>query len=118
YCCRIHPATERSGRRWRQHFLKDLSPFICLVVNCNEPQKLYADQQSWLKHMESHNIQYKCQQHPKSIQFSTEADFDEHILTKHQKLSRSRLESLRSLNSSSARLEICNCPICGFVPAD
>jgi hypothetical protein len=118
YCCRVHPSAERSGRRWKQHFLKDLSPFICLVENCTEPYKLYLDQQSWVKHMESHNIQYKCQQHPKSIQFSSEADFDQHILTEHQKLSRARLERLRSFNSSSARLNICNCPICGFVPAN
>lgn len=117
YCCKVHPATERSGRRWKSHFLKDLSPYVCLVEHCQEPYKLYPDQQSWTKHMESHSTRYTCKQHPKVLQFSTEAEFDQHILRQHRQLAPARLARLRSFNSSTGKLDISNCPICGFVPS-
>lgn len=116
YCCRIHNAVERSGKRWKQHFLKDLSPFVCLVENCNTPNKTYPDQQTWIKHMESHNIKYTCQHHESPVRFSQEADFDQHILTEHGHFPPARLANLRSINGSSSRVDICTCPICGFVP--
>lgn len=116
YCCKVHPSSERSGKHWKQHFLKDLSPFVCFVEGCQESSKLFPDQGTWLKHVESHSIKFTCQQHPKSIQFDTEVDFNNHILKDHRQLGPAHLDRLRSFNSTSARLEICNCPICGFVP--
>ncbi|QDS73010.1 hypothetical protein FKW77_009080 [Venturia effusa] len=116
YCCKVHPSSERSGKNWKQHFLRDLSPFICFVDGCQEADRLYPDQGTWLKHVESHNIKFTCQQHPRAIQFDTEADFNTHILNAHRQLGSAHLDRLRSFNSSSAKLDICNCPICGFVP--
>jgi hypothetical protein len=116
YCCRIHPAAERSGRRWKYHFLKDLSPYICLVEHCQDPNKLYADQQSWLKHMESHNMKYTCKQHPRAMHFSNATEFEQHVLDEHRHLSPAHLARLRSFNSTTAKLDICSCPICGFIP--
>ncbi|KAE9984204.1 Glutamine synthetase [Venturia inaequalis] len=116
YCCKVQPSSERSGKHWKQHFLKDLSPFVCFVEGCQERDKLFPDQGIWLKHVESHSIKFTCQQHPKSIQFDTELDFNNHILGAHRQLGSAHLDRLRSFNSTSARLDICNCPICGFVP--
>ncbi|KAK9776213.1 putative NB-ARC domain-containing protein [Seiridium cardinale] len=116
YCCRVHIAAERSGKGWRQHFLADLSPFVCLETNCSTPNRVYPDQQTWLKHMELHNIKYTCHHHSAPVQFSSETDFDEHILTVHCTFPPSRLSTLRSINASSSRLDIDACPICGFTP--
>lgn len=116
YCCRVHPASERSGKKWRNHFLKDLSPFICLAEHCHEPYKMYSDQQTWMKHMESHSVKYTCKQHQKPVHFLTETEFDEHILTEHRRINRQHLARLRSFNRASTKLDICSCPICGFQP--
>lgn len=116
YCSKVHPAAERSGKRWRTHFLRDLAPYVCIIEDCHDPYVLFSDHSKWKEHMESHNVRYTCRQHPKPIKFPSAAEFDRHILQAHRQLPPAQLVRLRSISDSRSRLDICSCPLCGFVP--
>jgi ABC-type dipeptide/oligopeptide/nickel transport system ATPase subunit len=110
YCSIVQPAAEKSPRRWRQHFMKDLSPLICLVDDCQEQVAHFHNQEEWINHMASHNSRYLCQRGHESW-VGTEKEFEHHILKAHGEFSQQHM-SIFKKSSRTAQIAFSRCPIC------
>lgn len=69
----------------RQHFLRDLDPFVCLYPHCQEPNLMFNDIQSWLTHMAyGHARQWCCNTLGHAVQyFPSEEAFESHMWSCH-----------------------------------
>jgi len=119
YCRKVQPAIERTVKRWKQHFLRDLEPYMCVVDDCAEAHECFSDSQKWLRHMESHGKVFVCHLHPTREgpqRFHNENDFDHHMQIRHASMSLPQRQRLKGLRSGGAKVEISTCPLCGWVP--
>jgi hypothetical protein len=120
YCYKVQPVSETRSRKWKQHFMKDLEPFVCLVPNCTELHSAnFHDPTSWLRHMESHGKVFTCRMHREGPQkFHLEAHFDEHMKKFHPNMSKPQLAQLKkpSMRSGISRIPWTNCMFCDFKP--
>ena len=39
-----------SAHSWNKHIFLDLQPYVCLDMECKEPQRVYATRREWLRH--------------------------------------------------------------------
>ncbi|CAF9933693.1 MAG: hypothetical protein HETSPECPRED_008748 [Heterodermia speciosa] len=39
-----------SANSWNKHVFFDLQPYVCLDMECKEPQKIYATRREWIRH--------------------------------------------------------------------
>jgi hypothetical protein len=53
YCYTI--LTVRNSREWAKHVFQDLEPYVCVIEDCNRPERLYKSRHEWVAHLrESH----------------------------------------------------------------
>lgn len=69
----------------RQHFLRDLDPFVCIYPQCPEPELMFSDIPSWLSHMAyGHARQWCCSTPGHATQsFASEEAFESHMWSSH-----------------------------------
>ena len=45
--------TVRDSRSWHKHLFDDLQPYVCTVLSCSVPHKLYSTRREWLRHLQT-----------------------------------------------------------------
>ncbi|KAG7055022.1 meiosis-specific serine/threonine-protein kinase mek1 [Colletotrichum scovillei] len=46
-CCVVCPAKEGKDKRWREHILRDLRPYMCTYDQCDEDEVMYSSRFAW-----------------------------------------------------------------------
>jgi hypothetical protein len=71
----------------RQHALKDIRPYICVVDDCQTPYALFQTTSGWLDHMQDEHSfsQWMCTStsHDENMPFNSAAEFEDHMRTEH-----------------------------------
>jgi ABC-type dipeptide/oligopeptide/nickel transport system ATPase subunit len=112
YCSVLQQVAEKSPRRWRNHFLKDLDPFVCLLEGCADTMPCFHSQTEWVAHMESHNTRYACQRsHPLEL-FETGEEFEEHICQYHGQFNEQHMDFFKNSSLTHVPIALSRCPIC------
>ncbi|KAJ8118054.1 hypothetical protein OPT61_g881 [Boeremia exigua] len=77
----IHSITE-----WKRHVYQDLHPYCCTFEDCTTADRLYDSRHAWFAHeLEAHRSIFRCVEDC-SKTYSTEAEFEAHIKSKHDDL--------------------------------
>ncbi|KAM7210542.1 hypothetical protein V8F06_014078 [Rhypophila decipiens] len=70
YCRKGLPDDQLHGQKWIDHFMRDLTPYVCLVDDCPHPHPdaLFDNSSDWMDHMEEeeHNPLTECPLCPES----------------------------------------------------
>lgn len=123
YCCVLVPIAKREKRRWRQHVIEDLQPFICIEPHCPTPDIVLESRSDWVEHQRwEHAIQWWCEggeaDHP-AVQFSTEDAFLAHLSESHPShTSSGTIKRRAQMASHPSLMPFSCCPFCDFLPAD
>jgi hypothetical protein len=103
----------------RRHFLRDLEPLVCIFEDCQEPKRLYHDENTWIKHMEQFHSPRKwiCSDpRHERVSFENETAYEEHMWSIHPgTFSKNHLETLKRIASRPTPL-LSICPLCKFDP--
>lgn len=98
---------------FRRHFFADMRPYVCTMLNCQNPLKLYATRHEWQYHeMQMHRRQWICAE-PCGYSTNCKENFRQHLSDRHER---------RSYKEQVFLLDICEgpmeekcettCPIC------
>jgi hypothetical protein len=112
YCSVLQQVAEKSPRRWRNHFLKDLNPFVCLLDGCTDVMPCFHSQSEWLNHMASHNTKYACHRSHALLNFETEKEFEDHIFQDHGNFSEQQMDFFKNSSLTHVPVSFSKCPIC------
>ncbi|KAK6449041.1 hypothetical protein FP744_10005291 [Trichoderma asperellum] len=115
YCLCPLPATEVfDQRKWRNHVVNDLDPYVCLFEKCNEPNKLYKHRRKWLSHMHQHIQHWRCPSHRELDPFLTREEYMQHMREAHKiKLGENKLLLLANRSARKPTQLFLSCPLCG-----
>ncbi|OAQ72107.1 hypothetical protein VFPPC_12705 [Pochonia chlamydosporia 170] len=87
YCFQVCPAEELQGERWREHLMRDLMPYICLLDGCCMVDTLFEQHEDWIYHMVNrHATQvWICPEHPflKKFRSKSRDGLETHIREQH-----------------------------------
>jgi len=102
----------------RQHFLKDLDPYVCPFPDCRDSNLMFSDVKRWLHHIEwDHARQWCCTAngHTKQI-FESESAFEEHMRSCHSgAFAESHLPALKR-RAATPGVPFTSCPFCTELP--
>ncbi|UKZ88419.1 uncharacterized protein TrAFT101_004179 [Trichoderma asperellum] len=115
YCLCPLPATEVfDQRKWRNHVINDLDPYVCLFEECNEPNKLYKHRGKWLSHMHQHIQHWRCPSHRELDPFLTREEYMQHMREVHKiNLGENKLLLLANRSARKPAQLFLSCPLCG-----
>ncbi|TVY15688.1 hypothetical protein LARI1_G007666 [Lachnellula arida] len=86
YCCIILPSEDRDEKRWRQHVVMDIDPYICLFESCSHHEQIFNKSTDWLGHMEwEHTLRWSCNQGDNKV-FDNSASFEQHMTDEHPRV--------------------------------
>ena len=107
YCCLVLPvdtfSRRKKSKKWRNHLLEDIQPYICLFANCSLGGKCYRTFKDWRTHLnQPHNGGWSCpacntQEIPagdRAAIFDTSADFQSHLNLEHPEFDSSSVQEL------------------------
>ena len=111
----LQDVTEES---WIEHVFLDLEPYICTFDNCLHAHKSFGRREEWFHHETcEHRLQkvWVCHSALCKREFSTEASFQDHLLTSHGDLFQSSdlsaiLDAFKGVSPLAMRTYIC--PAC------
>ncbi|ORY08199.1 hypothetical protein BCR34DRAFT_590047 [Clohesyomyces aquaticus] len=114
YCHTILESDKMQDRReWKRHVFRDLRPYLCTFVNCQNPDKQYLSRRDWIYHeKQMHRRRWVCEEHDAS--FSTEALFIIHVNDLHSTIvtEQQQLVLLQMSERQVDEMEIVACPLC------
>ncbi|THV66347.1 kinase-like protein [Aureobasidium pullulans] len=100
-------------RRWRDHILSDLDPYICLIEGCTQPDVLYTSSDAWVNHLRQHNRYWRCLSHRDSGTFKAREDYIQHLRIQHKmNLHDTKLRALANRNVRYTADLFSSCPLC------
>ncbi|THV45988.1 hypothetical protein BGAL_0429g00030 [Botrytis galanthina] len=127
YCYLVLPANtfrmRKNARRWKQHLLEDLQPYICLFANCDRPGKSYSSFKDWQIHLnQPHYDSWICPLHSdvggnldeEPLIFKRLANFEDHLNNYHSDLDASSKNDLFHRSTQLAVLSQ-RCFVCSEV---
>ncbi|KAG7081550.1 meiosis-specific serine/threonine-protein kinase mek1, partial [Colletotrichum scovillei] len=110
-CCVVCPAKEGKDKRWREHILRDLRPYMCTYDQCDEDEVMYSSRFAWVDHeSQAHRRVWRCFEHHDL--FKTQAGLAKHLHSSHPSLGESQIETLAELSHASIKDERQLCPFC------
>ncbi|EHK50331.1 hypothetical protein TRIATDRAFT_289101 [Trichoderma atroviride IMI 206040] len=101
-------------KKWKLHVKSDLDPYVCLFEDCDSPGELYSHNSTWLKHMRSHNLRWRCiSKSHSNFQCNTKGEYINHIKVCHpDKFTDEQLDILAIKNARTASPMFKSCPLC------
>ncbi|KAJ5243895.1 hypothetical protein N7489_003991 [Penicillium chrysogenum] len=104
----------------RKHIADDVSPYTCILENCNKEHVLYASKEAWKAHLidEHQNNEYwVCFPCGGDAHLPTKAAFVAHMREEHQHtILESQIELLVPVSKRSVPMDITTCPLCDAWP--
>ncbi|KAF8846476.1 hypothetical protein BDZ45DRAFT_546876, partial [Acephala macrosclerotiorum] len=127
YCRILCPVKEASGSRWKEHFIRDLAPYICTFEECDKPQHAFRTSDDWITHMvrEHMLVEWICLMHTSGSTFSTaeelvfpsEDDYIQHMRQIHgDSLAEKQLPMLAQISQRPVTDIFKFCQFCGGIP--
>ncbi|KAF4425726.1 Ankyrin-3 [Colletotrichum fructicola] len=85
YCHVLCAAREGRGRRWREHILRDLQPYMCTYADCTESSAMHSSKAAWLEHESRvHHINSKASSSPDIASLKLDDPFEEDFQDKQE----------------------------------
>ncbi|KAI9756018.1 MAG: hypothetical protein M4579_004063, partial [Chaenotheca gracillima] len=116
YCFAICPPWMGKTRRWKEHVLGDLQPYICTSQNCRISDQLFDNREEWFEHeLQAHAKEYRCEGPNHSpVIFSARGDVEEHMRGRHAgSFAESQLSALVDVCERSVDTRVMSCCLCG-----
>ncbi|KAE9583000.1 hypothetical protein CGMCC3_g801 [Colletotrichum fructicola] len=111
YCHVLCAAREGRGRRWREHILRDLQPYMCTYADCTESSAMHSSKAAWLEHESRvHRRVWRCFEH-KDLFRSKDALIG-HLEASHATLSQAQIQSMASFAHASTTDVRDTCAFC------
>ncbi|KAK1831859.1 hypothetical protein QBC39DRAFT_350328 [Podospora conica] len=122
FCAQLLDATYSGKKdgRWRGHVAEDLSPYICVYVDCPVAEALYTTSQDWKQHLKDFHstTRWICDAcwlgsaSPAQFEFKDEQGWNEHVTTTHQgEFNPGDLQNLAEMSCRTV-LPPVECPLC------
>lgn len=121
-CGLLQPANLLQRSKWHTHVMQDLSPYICIFRNCNQPLSTFATSDAWVEHNKAKHSRsmWRCNVCPTSSNssFTDSVVYEQHLTEYHgdSGINAQQLHALVSLGRLNTPLKHLCCPFCGFVP--
>ncbi|EHK23585.1 uncharacterized protein TRIVIDRAFT_63983 [Trichoderma virens Gv29-8] len=120
FCCSTLPARDAvDDNKWKLHVQNDIDPYVCLFEGCESPEELY-NHSTWLKHMSSHYMQWRCISKA-HIEFrsATKSEYINHMKDVHpDKFTNAQLNIIANRNARPISSMFKPCPLCGIEVVD
>ncbi|KAK5107684.1 hypothetical protein LTR62_000919 [Meristemomyces frigidus] len=119
YCYNVLPSKTARLPYWKQHFLQDLDPFVCLDTDCKDSQLGFNDTTTWIQHMQQmHAVQWSCNVagHGPKL-FDSEAKYSEHMRAVHAKAFPEAQLPMLARRAKVPAVALAVCSFCPFRPA-
>ncbi|GKZ35598.1 hypothetical protein AbraIFM66950_006298 [Aspergillus brasiliensis] len=121
-CCEALPVTMTEKIRWRKHIEDDLSPYTCVLTNCDQPYVLFNTKDSWRQHMlkdHSSMSYWTCFACGDGSQFFNREAFVQHTESFHAAtIPPAHIAVLVELSKKTMPSEIRHCPLCNWPEDD
>ncbi|KAK0764929.1 hypothetical protein N5P37_002401 [Trichoderma harzianum] len=116
FCCLSLPAGDVVDEsKWKLHVKNDLDSYVCLFEGCESPEEVYSHSSTWLKHMSSHYMRWRCvSKSHAEFQSITKSEYVDHMKVVHPgKFTDAQLNILAIRNARPAITMFKPCPLCG-----
>ncbi|KAL7910878.1 hypothetical protein GGI35DRAFT_445858 [Trichoderma velutinum] len=116
FCCLSLPARDVVDEsKWKSHVKNDLDSYVCLFEGCESPEEVYNNSSTWLKHMSSHYMRWRCvSKSHVEFQSTTKNEYIDHMKVDHPgKFSDAQLNILAIRNARPTSSMFKPCPLCG-----
>lgn len=99
----------------RLHVKNDLDSYVCLFEGCESPEEVYSNSGTWLKHMSSHYMRWRCvSKSHVEFQSTTKSEYIDHMKIVHpDKFTDAQLNILAPRIARPSTSMFKPCPLCG-----
>ncbi|KAL6804133.1 hypothetical protein J3E68DRAFT_423041 [Trichoderma sp. SZMC 28012] len=115
FCCVSLPARDVIDKsKWKLHVKNDLDSYVCLFEGCESPEEVYSHSSTWLKHMSSHYMRWRCvSKSHAEFQSTTKSEYVDHMRVAHPgKFTDAQLDILAIRNARPKGSMFKPCPFC------